>query len=104
MAGDRHHDSAVCHLATNLLTRIATCWRNGEPYVLRDVDGTAITDAEGRAIVKERYKIDHEAARRSRRTPHEATPQASDGPGVTGVAKRSNIPARQHQHTSPQVA
>jgi transposase len=57
MAGDRHHSSAICHLATLLLTRIATCMRNGELYVLRDVDGTVITEAEGRAIVKERYPL-----------------------------------------------
>jgi transposase len=57
MAGDRHHDSAICHLATLLLTRIAACMRNGEHYVLKDVDGTPITVAEGRAIVKERYQI-----------------------------------------------
>ncbi|WP_307857411.1 transposase [Mycobacterium sp. SM1] len=53
MAGDRHHDSAICHLATMLITRIATCMRNGQPYQLRDVDGTAITESEGRAIVKD---------------------------------------------------
>ncbi|WP_237700685.1 transposase [Janibacter sp. HTCC2649] len=57
MVGDRHHDSAICHLATQLLTRIATCMRTGQPYALRDVDGTPITEAEGRAIVKERYQI-----------------------------------------------
>ncbi|MFD6673985.1 IS110 family transposase [Rhodococcus zopfii] len=45
MAGDRHHDSAICHLATQLVTRIATCMRSGRPSVLRDVDGTAITGA-----------------------------------------------------------
>lgn len=58
MAGDRHHSSAVCHLATIMLTRIATCMRNGEHYVLRDVDGTPITEAEGRTIVKERYQLE----------------------------------------------
>jgi len=58
MAGDRHHDSAICHLATLLVTRIATCMRSGQLYALRDVDGTPITEAEGRAIVKERYQID----------------------------------------------
>lgn len=57
MAGDRHHDSAICHLATLLITRIATCMRNGQHYALRDVDGTPINEAEGRAIVKERYQI-----------------------------------------------
>lgn len=58
MAGDRHHCSAICHLATTYLTRIATCMRNGEHYVLRDVDGSVITEAEGRAIVKDRYQLD----------------------------------------------
>ncbi len=58
MSGDRHHSSAICHLATAYLTRIATCMRNAQPYVLRDVDGTVITEAEGRAIVKERYQLE----------------------------------------------
>lgn len=58
MAGDRHHSSAICHLATLLLTRIATCMRNGEHYVLHDVDGTVITEAQGREIVTERHQID----------------------------------------------
>ncbi len=39
------------------MTRIAACWRSGERYVLRDVDGRAITEAEGRAICAERYTI-----------------------------------------------
>ncbi|MGH3934684.1 MAG: IS110 family transposase [Pseudonocardiaceae bacterium] len=58
MAGDRHHNSAICHLATNYLTRIATCMRNGERYLLRDVDGTQITEAQGRAIVETRYQLE----------------------------------------------
>jgi len=57
MAGDRHHTSAICHLATLLLTRIASCWRAGERYVLRGVDGTEITEAEGRSIVQQRYQL-----------------------------------------------
>lgn len=58
MASDRHHDSAICHLATLLVTRIATCMRTGQPYALRDVDGTPITEPQGRAIVQQRYRID----------------------------------------------
>ena len=58
MAGDRHHNSAICHLATMMLTRIATCMRTGQHYVLRDVDGTPITETQGRAIVAKRYKLD----------------------------------------------
>lgn len=82
MSGDRHRDSAICHLATNLLTRIAHCWRTGRPYVLRDVDGREITPAEGRQIVRERYKIDHKhrvaaARRRMRQRRRQATGQES---------------------------
>ncbi len=58
MSGDRHRDSALCHLATHLLTRIAACMRTGQPYALRDVDGRPITEAEGRAIVKQRSQVD----------------------------------------------
>jgi transposase len=58
MAGDRHRDSAICHLASDLLTRIAACMRTGQRYVIRDVDGREVTEAEGKAIVTTRYKID----------------------------------------------
>lgn len=58
MSGDRHRNSAVCHLATDLLTRIAACMRTGTPYVIRDVDGRELTQAEGKTIVKTRYKVD----------------------------------------------
>ena len=62
----KHHVSALCSIAPVLVTRIAACWRNGERYVLRDVDGTEITEAEGRAICASRYKIDP-ATRAARR-------------------------------------
>jgi transposase len=82
MSGDRHRDSAVCHLATSLLTRIATCWRNGQPYVLRDVDGREITPTEGRLIVKTQYKVDHKhrdaaAHRRMKQRRKQATDRES---------------------------
>lgn len=53
----KHHTSALCHLATTLLTRIAACWRNGTPYQLRDLDGRVITAQQARAIIAERYSI-----------------------------------------------
>ena len=57
MIAERHHDSAVCHIATILLTRIATCWRHGEPYQIRDVDGTPLTQDEGKRIVQEHHQV-----------------------------------------------
>ena len=46
----KHHNSALCTLAAVLVTRIATCWRNDYLYVLRDLDGNEITEAEGRVL------------------------------------------------------
>ena len=82
MDTDRHHDSALCHIATILLTRIATCWRNQEHYKLRDVDGREITPTEGRQIVKDRYKVDtkhrlNAASRRMRARNQQATGRGS---------------------------
>ena len=57
MDAERHHDSAVCHIATILLTRIATCWRQGQPYQIRDVDGTPLTQAEGKQIVLKHHQV-----------------------------------------------
>ena len=67
----KHHNSAICSIAAVLITRIAACWRNGEHYVLRDVDGTPITETQGRRICATTYKIDPaaRAARRNRNQP-----------------------------------
>jgi transposase len=63
----KHHNSALCHVAAVLLTRIVACWRRGERYALRDVGGQAITPEEGRRIIAERYSVVEEV-RRQRRT------------------------------------
>jgi len=53
----KHHNSALCHIATTLLTRVVACWKNRTPYQLRDIDGRPVTKAEARAIIAERYRI-----------------------------------------------
>ncbi len=53
----KHHNSALCHIAPALLGRIVSCWRAGEHYVIRDLDGTVLTPDEGRKIVAERYTV-----------------------------------------------
>jgi hypothetical protein len=60
MNSERHHTSALCHIAAILLTRIATCWRTGQPYQLRDTTGRAITEAEGRQIVRDHHQVDRQ--------------------------------------------
>jgi hypothetical protein len=88
----RHHTSALCTIATVLLTRIVACLRNDTPYQLRDVDGSPITPAQGRAIVATRYQIPPEvrAARRvisNARSRH----RRGDERIEQGVAKRSTM-------------
>lgn len=56
----KHHISAVCHIATRLVTRIAACIRDNKPYQIRDVDGTPISAQQGRTIVRTTYRYQPE--------------------------------------------
>ena len=64
----KHHNSALCHIATTLLTRIIACWRAGQTYQLRDVDGTPVTIDQARTIIAERYTISKDLRARHRTT------------------------------------
>lgn len=77
------------------MTRIAACWRNGERYVLRDVDGTEITETEGRAISAERYKIDPamRAARRHTNTAKALKARTSRSKKESTVAAPASDPS-----------
>jgi len=104
MTGDRHHDSAICHLATLLITRIASCMRAGQPYALRDVDGTPITETEGRAIVKERYWIDARHADNARHNRmRDRRRQAASQESQKSLSASTSQPATTHT-TSPKAA
>ncbi|MFI5614639.1 IS110 family transposase [Amycolatopsis sp. FDAARGOS 1241] len=63
----KHHNSALCHIATTLLTRIAACWRRGERYQLTGPDGRPITIPDARRLVIQHYTVPAElrAARRA---------------------------------------
>ena len=67
LGAGKHHNSALCHIATTLLTRVVACWNNHTPYQLRDVDGRPIDPAEARSIIAERYQIPDQL-RRARAT------------------------------------
>jgi transposase len=87
----KHHNSALCTIGAVLLTRIAACMRAGEPYNLCDIDGTPITESQGRAIIAERYTIPNatRAARRSATTTRQ--PRRNER-AQKGVAERSEAP------------
>jgi transposase len=88
----KHHNSALCTVAAVLVTRIAACLRSGQPYQLRDPDGTPITEQQGRQIVAERYTVPA-AVRAARRqlTAVSRQPRRNER-AETGVAKRSETP------------
>ena len=72
----KHHNSALCHVSTVLLTRIIACWRRGTPYLIRDVDGTPLMPDEARRIVQERYQVS-EDIRAKRKTTGKGTGRRS---------------------------
>ena len=88
----KHHNCAVCTIATVLLTRIAACLRSGQPYQLRDTDGTPITEQQGRQIVADRYSIPP-AVRAARRqlTAITRKPRRNER-AKPGIAERSKAP------------
>jgi transposase len=104
MSTERHHDSAVCHIATTLLTRIATCWRTGQPYVLRDTDGREITPEEGRQIVRKHHNIDPKARDTAA---HRRMSQRQKGRTSREHQESASAPASRpaiNQRTSPEAA
>jgi hypothetical protein len=111
MNEQRHHNDAVTHLAAILLTRVVACWRDGVPYVIRDLDGTVITPEQGRAIVTAQHQVDP-ALRRRRRTTSTAKTLKGRTARVSRVAGRARQespsaptlrPAATHQTSRPAV-
>jgi hypothetical protein len=80
----KHPNSALCHIATTLLTRIVACRRAGEHYVIRDTDGMAVSVAEARRMIAERYTVPAEL-RAERRT----TGRGAQGMGTDRRSKES---------------
>jgi len=75
----KHHVSALCHIAPTLLTRIVACWRQGERYVLRDVDGRIVDVAEARTIIAARYTVPATVRARGRTVGGNRTGRRSEG-------------------------
>jgi hypothetical protein len=72
-----------------LITRIAACWRKGELSQLRDEDGEAITEAEGKAACTDRFKIDPKVrAARRRNTPAKVLKNRAAGRGRKESARK----------------
>ncbi len=61
-----HHTKALCVVAARLAERAWTVMNRGEPYVIRDLDGRAVSPAEAKQIIAERYTVPDEVRRRRR--------------------------------------
>ena len=85
----KHHNSALCHISTVLLTRIIACWRAGTHYQIRDLDGTPLTITQGRAIIAEHYRVSDElrAQRRTSHTKAGASRRHQESPGAPTPAR-----------------
>lgn len=83
-----HHQKALCVVAGKLAERVWRVLQRGEPYVLRDVDGTEVTPAQARGIIADKYTVTDEVRRR-RRSRNSAKKVPHIRPGAESAAPRS---------------
>jgi transposase len=84
----KHHNSALCHIATTLLTRVVACWRAQTPYQLRDTDGQPVTRDQARAIINDCYTI--AAHIRRNRTTTETGRRSKESPSAPSTGPSHN--------------
>ena len=93
-----HHIKALCVVAAKLAERFWLVETRGEPYVVRDLDGTPVTIEQARRIIATRYRVDEQVRRRRRSTKTrrgKAPQQALSGhanPGAERAASRRPSP------------
>jgi transposase len=61
----KHHNQALCAVATHLLDRVLAVLRHDQPYELRDVDGSPVTTKQAQTIIAERYTVPAEVRQRN---------------------------------------
>ena len=62
----KDHLGATCVVAANLAERAWTVMRRGEPYIIKDTDGRAVTPAEAKAIIDQHFAVPAEVRARRR--------------------------------------
>lgn len=87
----RHHNSALCHIATRLVTRLASCMASRQQYVTRDLDGRAVTRDEGKHLAATAYQVDPaiRQANKSRRHAQNLKGRAEPRPATSRVPQES---------------
>jgi hypothetical protein len=64
----KHRNSALCHIATTLLTRVVVCWRAGQPHQARDNHGAPVSKVQAKAIIAASCTIPTDLRTRRRTT------------------------------------
>jgi transposase len=97
----KDHLGATCVVAAALAERAWTVLRRGEPYVIRDTDGRAVTPVEAKIIIAEHWTVPAEVrARRRSKKAGKAPKNVLTGqlrPSAQHAGKRGDLP---HQPSS----
>jgi transposase len=68
----KHHNQALCAVATHLLDRILVVLRDDRPYELRDVAGRPLTTTQAREMVLRDFTVSDEVRRRNNKRARQA--------------------------------
>ena len=102
-----HHQKALCVVAARLAERAWIVLSRGEPYELRDVDGTPITAADARRVIVDRYTVPEEVRRRRRsrksagKAPHQVLEAHAIGHARRRADSRGDLPRSTTQVDAP---
>ena len=104
----KDHIGALCVVAANLGERAWTVMDRGMPYVVCDTEGNAVTPAEAKVIIAERFTVtgDVRARRRSKKTVGKAPQKVLAGQSklsARGASERGDLPHRQSSRDREQA-
>ena len=89
----------LCVVASRLAARTFSVMARGEPYIIRDLDGTPVTVAEARDLIAAHYQVPEDVRRRRRgrakgEGPSSDTPRASL---IEATLPHHHDPAQHHR-------
>jgi transposase len=92
----KDHLGATCVVAANLAERAWTVMARGEPYIIRDTDGRAVSAAEAKAIIDERWTVPADVRARRRSNKAGKAPKnvltGQSKPRARGADQRGDLP------------
>lgn len=94
------HRKAVCAVATHLADRVYAVWRDQRKYIVRDLEGNAVTPRQARTLISHEINVPQEIRSRLRKTvplkKKGSMAAASKGRGSPkGLPKQRMLPNRE---------